>query len=68
MPDDWLSTCDLVCQAASGLIVDEDDDNDGLSDIMEANAYGTDPLNPDTDNDGLSDFKEINAKHFPEIC
>ncbi len=37
---------------------DEDDDNDGLSDVDEA-ARGTDPRNPDTDGDGLNDGMEV---------
>ena len=37
---------------------DEDDDNDGLSDVEEQ-ALGTDPRHPDTDRDGLVDSDEI---------
>ena len=37
--------------------VDDDDDNDGLSDSEES-ALGTDPLLADTDDDGLSDSEE----------
>lgn len=37
---------------------DPDTDNDGLSDGMELNIYGTDPFNPDTDFDGLTDGNE----------
>ena len=43
----------------SGDICDLDDDNDGLSDALEA-ILGTAPLLIDTDNDGLSDFVEVN--------
>jgi subtilisin family serine protease len=38
---------------------DNDDDNDGLSDIDEA-IYGTDSLDPDSDLDGLTDGNEVN--------
>lgn len=38
---------------------DEDDDNDGLSDVDEV-ARGTDPLNLDTDGDGLLDGLDPN--------
>ena len=38
--------------------IDLDDDNDGLSDLLEV-EYGTDPLNPDTDGDGVSDGQEV---------
>ena len=38
---------------------DDDDDNDGLSDIDEA-IHGTDSLDPDSDLDGLSDGDEVN--------
>jgi hypothetical protein len=37
---------------------DLDDDNDGLSDVDEAEA-GTNPLNPDTDGDGLRDGRDV---------
>ncbi len=40
--------------------VDDDDDNDGLSDVDEA-SNGTDPLDPDTDNDGVSDGDEVHT-------
>ena len=38
--------------------VDDDDDNDGLTDSEES-VLGTDPLLADTDDDGLSDSEEI---------
>lgn len=37
---------------------DPDDDNDGLSDSLEA-SIGTDPLVADCDNDGLTDYEEV---------
>jgi Subtilase family/Bacterial TSP3 repeat len=37
---------------------DPDDDNDGLSDGLEA-SIGTDPLVVDTDTDGLTDYEEV---------
>jgi thermitase len=37
---------------------DADDDNDGLSDSLEA-SLGTDPLLADTDGDGLTDYEEV---------
>jgi subtilisin family serine protease len=37
---------------------DTDNDNDGLSDTLEA-ALGTDPLLADTDSDGLTDYVEV---------
>ena len=37
---------------------DPDDDNDGLSDSLEA-SIGTDPLVVDTDHDGLTDYEEV---------
>lgn len=43
---------------------DLDDDNDGLSDLLEA-QYGTDPNNADTDGDGITDFQEIELKSDP---
>lgn len=37
----------------------EDRDQDGLTNILEINIYGTDPTQPDTDGDGLNDGWEI---------
>jgi len=37
---------------------DTDDDNDGLSDTLEA-SLGTDPLLADTDGDGVRDYEEV---------
>lgn len=45
--------------------VDKDNDNDGLSDILEK-FYGTDPNNPDTDGDGIMDGIEINKSLNPK--
>jgi len=36
-----------------------DSDNDGLPDLIETTAHGTDPNNADTDDDGLTDLEEI---------
>jgi hypothetical protein len=48
-PDQLNNDADLL-----GDVCDPDDDNDGLSDIMEA-SIGTDPFLADTDGDGLND-------------
>jgi hypothetical protein len=54
---------------AWGDICDDDDDNDGLTDVEEYNFDGdpaydqatdTDPFNADTDGDGISDYDEVN--------
>ena len=44
--------------------IDEDDDQDGLTDTIEQ-ALGTDPLDSDTDNDGLTDGFEVNFNNDP---
>ncbi|UCG05098.1 MAG: hypothetical protein JSV83_14365, partial [Desulfobacterales bacterium] len=54
-PNEWEDTD----QDGIGNNVDEDDDNDGLSDQEEVVLYGTDPLNPDSDGDGFTDGDEI---------
>ncbi len=41
--------------------LDDDSDNDGLSDWEEVNVTGTNPLDADTDNDTLSDADELIA-------
>jgi len=41
--------------------LDDDSDNDGLSDYEEVNVTGTDPLDADSDNDTLSDANELIA-------
>ncbi|GEM_PF-892355 len=41
--------------------LDDDSDNDGLSDYEEVNITGTDPLDADSDNDTLSDANELIA-------
>jgi len=33
LPDDWNLSCDVNCQSASNLVIDTDDDNDGVLDI-----------------------------------
>ncbi|MDH3526998.1 MAG: metallophosphoesterase [Gammaproteobacteria bacterium] len=48
----------------AGDACDFDDDNDGLSDVLEA-SIGTDPLLVDTDGDNLSDFDEVNYDGNP---
>ena len=50
LPDDWNTACDQACQNGSVLLLDIDDDNDGLSDSEES-AQGSDPLLVDTDGD-----------------
>ncbi|MCK7598025.1 hypothetical protein M0G74_12150 [Microbulbifer sp. CAU 1566] len=53
-PDSWNDNCDSACQSASGLTLDDDNDNDGV-----ANAQDAFPLDAaasvDTDNDGMPD-------------
>ena len=41
--------------------LDDDSDNDGLSDYEEVNTTGTNPLDADTDNDTISDANELIA-------
>jgi hypothetical protein len=57
-----------------GDVCDDDDDNDGLTDIEEMNFDGnpaynpltdTNPFNADTDTDGISDFVEVNYDGDP---
>lgn len=40
-------------------VLDQDSDNDGISDADEASIYGTDPDNADTDGDGINDAPEL---------
>jgi hypothetical protein len=54
-PDDWHLSCDQACQEASGLHLDDDDDNDGVADNMDVF-----PLifaaSKDLDGDGFPDY------------
>lgn len=44
---------------------DLDDDNDGLSDVLEIGTYGTNPFLWDSDGDQISDLDEVNAGSDP---
>ena len=55
--DEWLDTDG----DGIGNNADADDDGDGLSDLDEANNYGTDLLLADSDGDGLNDQDELNT-------
>ena len=45
MPDEFDPDCGVSCRSALGLVEDDDDDNDGLSDAYEI-ANGLDPKDP----------------------
>jgi hypothetical protein len=45
--------------------LDEDSDDDGLSDGGEVNTHGTDPVDSDSDDDGFSDGDEVAAGSNP---
>ncbi len=47
-----------------GDVCDEDDDNDGLTDLFEV-SINTDPFKLDTDGDLVSDFTEVNYDGLP---
>jgi len=46
---------------------DNDDDQDGLSNIDETDFWDSDPLNPDSDGDGLEDGEEVNTHETDPI-
>ena len=46
---------------------DPDDDNDGLTDLLES-AFGSNPFNPDTDNDETGDLQEWEQYGDPGIA
>jgi uncharacterized delta-60 repeat protein len=52
-PDDWNSGCDANCQAASGLVVDDDDDNDGALDVADNCPLYASADQTDDDQDGI---------------
>jgi hypothetical protein len=53
-PNDWLSGCSSSCQNASGLILDLDDDNDGVVDTSDAFQLSA-AASIDVDSDGDPD-------------
>ena len=73
LPDDWNTGCDQACQDASGLTLDNDDDNDLVGDSLDAcpstpgtesgqvNTEGCGPSERDTDGDSVND----NLDAFP---
>jgi outer membrane protein OmpA-like peptidoglycan-associated protein len=55
---DGMLTAKVGVHFYLGTSDEDDDDNDGLTNIEER-RYGTDPKNPDTDGDGLKDGEEV---------
>ena len=63
LPNELPPTYNPANPPTSGLIADDDDDGDGLLDVVETGTgiyvdgqdTGTDPLDPDTDGDGICD-------------
>lgn len=57
LPDSWNPGCDLICQSASGLVLDaylDDFDNDGYKDVID--LFPADPNEwQDSDGDGVGD-------------
>ena len=45
-----------------------DTDGDGLSDALEINVYGTDPLDADSDSDGVNDGLELCVCSALDLC
>ena len=45
-----------------------DADGDGLSDALEINVYGTDPLDTDSDGDGVNDGLELCVCSTLDLC
>jgi len=63
---DQLNT-DVDDGDTQGNVCDEDDDNDGLTDLEEL-ELGTEPLLTDTDSDGLTDLEEVNLGTDPLLA
>ncbi len=55
---------DPVLCGASGCVVEEDTDGDGLTDSQET-TVGTSPTDPDADNDGVPDGQEVGIVNDP---
>lgn len=54
-PDNWHSNCNVQCRAESGLLLDMDDDNDGVFDIVDAFPLVF-AASRDMDDDGFPDY------------
>jgi hypothetical protein len=55
----------IPCGDMTPDFLDDDSDNDGLTDFEEEYLYGTDRLDADTDHDGFDDFVEVLAGSDP---
>ncbi|MEZ5436375.1 MAG: FG-GAP-like repeat-containing protein [Pseudomonadales bacterium] len=54
-PDQWNQDCDAICQSNSGLVLDEDDDNDGVDDTSDNCPLIANTNQLDWDDDGNGD-------------
>ncbi len=61
-PDEWAPSCDEECQLTSELRLDEypeDQDNDAVPDILDADDNGDGIIDVDSDSDGLIEIHNI---------
>ena len=72
MPDDYNANCDADCRVRCPLVIDEDDDNDGLLDVND--YYPTKPITGyvDQDGDGRPDVCDTSCQQetgmLPDPC
>lgn len=66
-PEAWNSTCNAACQSSSGLNFDSkpgDQDNDGMSDLLDPNDNADAVTDADKNSNGLVDIETLDELYY----